>query len=153
MADLIVPTRKELAVRKKFHSDPKTMAFSKQTETFSEEELDSFYHLLQNTDEHQYCYRLVFCDGCMDYVSETEWKYDAEDNTYWWNAIVRYDLRQEGYGQETLRLMKIEADKYRIHSFSTKIAQSNTDAKAFLLSEGFHFLRSINDTEIYQLEF
>lgn len=151
MADLISPERIELSIRKKFHADAKTMEFSKQTETFSEEDLDTFYEMLQQTDDRQYCYRLVFCDGCMDFVSETEWKYDPATRIYWWNAIVRYDLRKEGYGHETLRLMKLEAKKYDIHAFCTKIGKENTAARGFLQHEGFILLEETDDTETYKV--
>lgn len=150
MADLIVPTRKELSVRKKLHADPKTMTFSKQTETFSEEELDSFYQMIQAADPQEYCYRLVFCDGCMDYVSETEWKYDSSNNRYWWNVIVRQDLRKEGYGHETLRLMKEEAKKYDIPAFYTCITKENTIAREFLKHEHFILLEETDHRETYQ---
>lgn len=151
MADLIVPDREELKIRKRFHADAKTMGFLKQTEFFDEKELDSFYQMLQETDERQYCYRLVFCDGCMDYVSETEWRYDQESNAYWWNAIVRYDLRREGYGHETLRLMKLEAEKYNIPSFYTSVEKDNTIAISFLIHEGFHPVEETEETETYEL--
>lgn len=153
MADLIKPSRKEMSYRNKFHEDKKTMSFQGYIDSYTEEELDTFYkETVDNSDIH-HIYRLVFCDDCMDFVSETEWQFDVELDGYVWQTIVRGDLREVGYGHETLRLMKLEALKYDIHSFYTKIDVSNSIAKAFLEYEEFVIKEEDNNSILYQLEF
>lgn len=153
MADLVKPSRKELSYHSKFHEDKKTMSFQGHTDTYSEDELDAFYKECVDNDDIHHIYRLVFCDDCMDFVSETEWKFEPTLDGYVWNVIVRGDLREVGYGHETLRLMKLEALKYDIHSFYTKIDVDNTIAKAFLEYEEFVIQEEDNHSILYQLEF
>lgn len=151
MAELIKPTRKELTYHQKFHSDKQTMSFQKHTDSYNEKDLDDLMNTItQNNPKH--IFRLVFCDDCMDFVAETEWKYHEDKQYYEWNALVPHDLRQVGYGHETLRLMKLEAKKYNIPSFYTTITKDNTVARLFLTFEDFKCIDSTDDTEVYTLE-
>lgn len=153
MADLVKPSRKELSYHVKFHSDVRTMSFQNHIDEYTESELDDFYQEAVDNTDKKHVYRLVFCDDCMDFVSETEWKYDEALDGYLWNTIVRYDLREVGYGHETLRLMKLEAQKYDIHSFYVEINKDNDIAKYFLEYEEFKLKEEKEHSYLYLLEF
>ncbi len=148
MADLVKPSRKELDFRKKIHEDIKTMSFQGHIDEYSQEDLDQLMKEAVEGNGSKELYRLVYCDDCADFVSETSWKYDPELDGYVWNVIVRSDLRRVGYGHETLRLMKIEAINHDIHSFYAFVSEDNKEAKEFLLFEGFQ-----KENEIYSLTF
>lgn len=151
MAELIKPTRKELSYHQKFHTDSKTMSFQNHIDTYTQQDLDNLMDRITQ-DNPNHIFRLVFCDDCMDFVAETEWKYNIEKDYYEWNVLVPHDLRQVGYGHETLRLMKIEAKKYNIPAFYTTITKDNTVARLFLTFENFQCIETTTHTEVYRLE-
>lgn len=153
MAFLIVPEKEELSFRKKLHESKKTMAFAHQTEEFPETEWDDFYQKHVQADPKDELYRLLFCDGCMAFTAETSWKKDPELNGYVLNILVKGDMRREGYGKESLRLMKGEAISHGIHTFYAKVAPDNTDAQKFLEHEGFQKIKEGKDTLLYRLDF
>ena len=153
MAFLIVPEKEELSFRKKLHESKKTMAYAHGTESFPEKDWDSFYAKNVQADPKDELYRLVFCDGCMEFTAETSWKKDPELNGYLLDILVKGDMRREGYGQESLRLMKGEAISYGIHTFYAKITPDNTDARKFLEHEGFQKQKEENNTVLYRLDF
>jgi RimJ/RimL family protein N-acetyltransferase len=148
MADLIKPSRQELSFRNKIHESKKTMSFQGYIDSYTEEELDIFMKEVVEGNESKQLYRLVYCDGCADFVSETSWIYDDTLKGYVWNVIVRNDLRRVGYGRESLRLMKEEALRHDIHTFYSYISEDNEIAKKFLLKEGFK-----KENKVYCLTF
>lgn len=152
MAFLIVPEKEELAFRKTLHGSPKTMSFS-HTEAFPESDWDEFYEKHVKADPKKEIYRLLFCDGCMDFTAESSWHYDEELHGYLLNILVKGDLRREGYGNETLRLMKGEAISHGIHTFYAKASENNTDAIAFMKHEGFKEVQRKDGNVICQLDF
>lgn len=153
MAFLIVPEKEELAFRQKLHESRNTMAFAHGTDAFPKSEWDSFYHKHVQADPKDELYRLLFCDGCMAFTAETSWKKDPDLNGYLLNILVKGDMRREGYGRETLRLMKGEAISHGIHSFYARTTSDNTDAEKFLEKEGFRKIREENDAVLWKLDF
>ncbi len=142
MAILIQPTIKELSVRKKLHESKKTMAYKGEIEPFPESEFAGFMKEVVEADPKQQLYRLVFCDGCMDFTAETSWHFNKDLAGYQLDILVRGDMRREGYGKEALRLMCLEAQKYDIHRFYVIIDPQNTIAKTFL--EAMKFQKTEN---------
>lgn len=150
MAILVKPERKELSFLKKIHENVKTMAFQGHTDTYTEEQLDGLIHKMNQDDPH-FFYRFVYCDGCQDFVSETSWIFDEEMQAYIFSVIVRSDLREAGYGHESLRLMKEEAKKYGIHAFVSEIHDRNDIGEKFLIQEGFQCIYRENNQKRYRL--
>lgn len=153
MAFLIVPEKEELSFRQKLHENKRTMAYAHGTDSFPSEDWDSFYTKHVQADPKDELYRLVFCDGCMEFTAETSWQKDNSLNGYLLNILVKGDMRREGYGHESLRLMKGEAISHGIHSFYAEITSDNTDAQKFLEHEGFHLIREENNSLLYRLDF
>lgn len=153
MAFLIVPEKEELSFRKKLHESKGTMAYAHGTEAFPENQWDDFYHRYVQADPKDEMYRLVFCDGCMQFTAETSWKKDPELNGYLLDILVKGDMRREGYGEEALRLMKGEAISHDIHTFYARVTSDNQDGMKFLEHEGFQKIREEHDKVLYRLDF
>lgn len=149
MAELVKPTRSDMQYHKLLHTNPRTMSYQGHIDEISEADLNRLFEQVVEKEDSKHLYRLVYCDDCMDFVSETTWDYCENLDGYVWNAIVRYDLRRVGYGHESLRLMKEEAKKYGIHRFYTYVDTENDAAKMFLKFEDFSYVKE----GLYQVEF
>lgn len=151
MAELIVPTVEELSYHKKLVESPKTMSFSAPIE-FPEEKWEEFYKEEVDRDPSERFLAYIFCDGCMDFTGEVSYRYDEEYQGYMAFVLIEKKYRNDGYGEEGLRLLKKEAKNNDIDKFYVRLDKENEAAIRFVEKMGFELIDD-KDKLMYLLDF
>ncbi len=136
MPILIKPELVELDYRRRLHGHIPTMKFAHGTEEFPKEQWQSFYKSAVNADPAETVYRLVFCEGCAEYVGEAGYHYDKAEKKHMLDLIIGFDNRSEGYGDAALKLLEAEAVSNHVSCLYTRILKDNP-AYTFLIKRGF----------------
>ena len=152
MARLIIPELEELSFRRKMYENERTMSFLHKTVPFPKEAWEPFYQEMIQADPAEYCYRLIYCGGCEDFVGEVMYRRRPGTDTAECAILIEASKRKNGYGRSGMELLEQTAAGYGIRTFYARIAKDNP-ACGFFEHLGFRKVREEGSVLVMKKEF
>ena len=149
MPNFLKPTFDELQYHQNFLNHKKTMDFNHGTVEFPKTQWESFYSTWVDSKSEDKLYQLVFCPGCQDFVGELSLK-KINDKTLQAYFLVKYEHRNEGYGQSILEriVASAKADHYDYILIKTF---TDNPYISFLTKRGFFIKETSNEQTTLKL--
>ncbi len=145
MPDLMIPEGEELNFHEELLHDSETI---KNIMILPDQDPAGWREFWQEKNALDYCYRMVYCDGCGYFVGDVSYRRTAEDKADLW-MMISGDLRNAGYGAAVLKLIAEVAVKNGIYKFRIRMKKGHPNME-FFRKRGFTESRTEGD--IVELE-
>ena len=124
MPSLVRPTREELQYLRKLH---------KETD-ITDEMLSDLYESCIDREDTDNIYRLIYCEGCGDFVGECG--IAANDERHEALLYIEPSMRRSGYGTAVLKMLQKEAAERGIKTLYAHVPEDEETLR-FVKNRGF----------------